>query len=167
MNIYTLLEGKLDEIALIQSLFKNNDYIGIYEKYSDVLERFLFVESLDEFNDFIEEQGDIQPETFLLELASNLNMCCSIGMYESNAPDLVLDYLKSTTQINADKYECDDVHEFLMSTLGEINRAICPEGMQYILLFDDTYCEGVFYIFYVSEKEALEEWLDTNIKRLI
>ena len=121
MNTYTLLEKKLDEMAFIQSLFINNDYIGIYEKYSDVLERFLFVESIDEFDDFIEEQGEIQPETFLLELASNKNLCCSIGMYENNTPDLVIDYLNSTSQIKITKYECDDVYEFLMSTLCEIN----------------------------------------------
>lgn len=99
MNIFTLLEGKLDEMAFVQSLIENNDYISIYEKYSDVLKEFLFVESFDEFNDFIEEQSDFVAESFLLALASKRNVCCSIGMYESDVPELLQQYLQNTSQI--------------------------------------------------------------------
>ncbi|MBR4084939.1 MAG: hypothetical protein IKK33_11735 [Lachnospiraceae bacterium] len=167
MDIFTLLEGKLDEIASVQSLLENNDYVSIYEKYDDVLKELLFVESLDEFNDFLEEQGDLETEAFLLALASKRNICCSIGMYESNVPELLLQYLQNTSQITINTNVCNDVYEFLVTTLSEMNQLNCKGDKRYMLLLDATYCEGVFYIFYVSGMEGLEEWSDTHIERIV
>lgn len=167
MDIFTLLEGKLDEMVSVQSLIENNDYISIYEKYGDVLKEFLFVESFDEFNDFIEEQSDLVAESFLLALASKKNVCCSIGMYESNVPELLQQYLQNTSQITMNNNICKDTHNFLVTTLSEINQLICSCDKKYILLFDDTYCEGVYYVFYISERGYMEDWTDKQIERLV
>ncbi len=167
MDIFTLLEGKLDEMASVQSLIENNDYISIYKKYGDVIKEFLFVESFDEFNDFIEEQSDLVAESFLLALASKRNVCCSIGMYESSVPELLQQYLQNTSQITINNSISNDTHNFLVTTLSEINQLICNDNKKYMLLFDDTYCEGVFYIFYISERGYREEWTDKKIERLV
>lgn len=162
MNVFELLQGQGLELSKIQQLFEEQDFDALYEEYADVISELLFLESKEEFEDFINEEGNLEIEPFLFAYASSINICLSIGMYEENVAELIRNY----TNIGMDVELSDDV-EAMTENIAKINKTINNSGKKYITFFDDTYCEGCYYIFKVEIGNADDNWDGEMVERLI
>ena len=162
MNVFELLQGQGLEISRIQQLFEVQDFDTLYEEYADVISELLFLEDKEEFEDFIAEEGLLEMESFLFAYAGCRKVCLSVGMYEANVAGLLQNY----TKIVSDVELSDDVEE-LTENIKKLNAAIYTTGKKYIVFFDDTYCEGCYYVFAVEAKLEDDNWEGQLVERLI
>ena len=167
MNVYSLLENRLEELTTIEKMIRNNEYEKLYETYKDVLNVLLFIESREEFFDFITEQEELEQESFLLALASSRKICSCIGMYEDNVEEILQQYFQICGQSDYDLAELNENMDLLVETINKINQSTEGSKNKYMVLLDDTYCEGCFYIFYVTNDESSEDWDDKMIQRVL
>ncbi len=162
MNVFELLQGQGLEISKLQQLFEAQDFDTLYEENADVIFELLFLEKKEEFDDFINEEGNLELEPFLFAYASSKNVCLSVGMYEENVAELIRNY----TKIDSDVELSDNVEE-LPEDIEKINKGIKNAGKRYIVFFDDTYCEGCYYIFEVEVGNADDSWNGQMVNRII
>lgn len=165
MNIYSILENRLEELPVVTEHISKNDYEKLYNKYSDVVEYLLFLETREEFFDFLNEQKEIKEESFLLALAYKKKLCCSFGIYEENIGLILQEYIQENSHICVEFNGLDDNIDLLVDSINKVN--VEDPLHKYIILLDDTYSEGCFYIFCVSTDESEEEWDSIYIKRLL
>lgn len=167
MNVYSLLENKLRELPRIRESIAKMEYLKLYEQYANVINNLLFLKTKKEFVDFINEQEEIEEESFLLALAYKKDLCCSFGMYEENIGIILQKYVWENSQIRVEFDEMNGNIDLLVDAINKVNISIESFLKKYIVLLDDTYCEGCFYIFYVTADESLEEWESIKIERLL
>ncbi|MGN6710503.1 hypothetical protein [Anaerocolumna jejuensis] len=167
MNLYNLLESKNLDISNIVKAFKGKKFDIIYNQYKDVVDELLFISSTDEFNDFINEQGELKEEPFLLEFAYRKGVCCNIGMYDENANKILSGYINKYSDIDVNlHYSYDDINH-LKGDIISINELIKNTNKKYLALLDDTYCEGCYYIFIIDEEIDDKQWESQVITRII
>lgn len=167
MNLYNLLESKNLDISNIVKAFKGKNFDIIYNQYKDVVDELLFISSTDEFNDFINEQGELKEEPFLLEFAYRKGVCCNIGMYDENANKILSGYINKYSDIDVNlHYSYDDINH-LKGDIISINELIKNTNKKYLALLDDTYCEGCYYIFIIDEEIDDKQWESQVITRII
>lgn len=167
MNVYSLLENKLVELPMIRECINRNMYEKLYEKYANVINDLLFLETKREFVDFINEQKELKEEPFLLALAYKKGLCCSFGMYEENIGIILQQYVQANSQINVEFDEVNENIDLLVDSIDKVNASIECSLKRYIILLDETYCEGCFYIFCVTAEESLKDWESIQIERLL
>ena len=140
MDILSLLEKQKLKIKDIIELINGKQFDVLYSKYQKVIEELLFITSKQEFDDFIKENECLEIKSFLLAYACYENICCSIGMYETDAGVTLRRYLNLDEKIVLhDNYENPDY----------------------------TYCEGVYYIFKIDIDSDNGTYVDQQIERII
>ena len=167
MNVYSLLENKLVELPMIRKCINRNMYEKLYEQYANVINDLLFLETKREFMNFISEQKELKEESFLLALAYKKGLCCSFGMYEENIGIILQQYLQTNSQICVEFDEMKWNIDLLVDYINKVNASVECSLKRYIILLDDTYCEGCIYIFCVTDDESLEDWESIQIERLL
>lgn len=165
MDIFSLLERQNLQIKTIIDLINRKQFSLLYNEYREVIEQLLFITSREEFDDFIEEQESLEIKPFLLAYASNEKACCAIGMYEKNA-DIAL---KQYANVDEKIVLCNDYEDpnCLIEDIKKINSVLANTGKKCIAFFDDTYCEGSYYIFKIDSESDNEIYTDQQIERLI
>lgn len=165
MDILSLLQSQNLEIKDIIDLINGKQFSLLYSRYQKVIEELLFITSEQEFDNFIEEGGCLELRSFLLAYASNKKVCCAIGIYEENADVTLRQYVNiGENVILHDNYESAD---YLVEDIKKINSVIANTKKKCIALFDDTYCEGVYYIFKIDIESDNGAYMDRQIERLI
>lgn len=167
MNVYSLLENKLGELPTVREYIVKNEYEKLYEQYADVINYLLFLETEKEFIDFINEEKEMKEESFLLALAFKKGLCCSFGMYEENIGIILQQYVQANSKISVEFDDMNENIDTLVDSINKLNASIESSFKKYIILLDDTYCEGCFYIFCVSTDESMEDWESVEIERLL
>ncbi|GLB29819.1 hypothetical protein LAD12857_17420 [Lacrimispora amygdalina] len=167
MNLYNLLESKNLDISNIVKTFKEKNFNYIYNQYKEAVDELLFISNTNEFDDFINEQGELKEEPFLLEFAYKKGVCCNIGMYDENANDILSDYINRHSNINVNLHYSYDEINHLKGDIININELIKNTNKRYLVLLDDTYCEGSYYIFIIDEKFDDKQWESHAIARII
>ena len=164
MNIFALLENKGLNTADVKGLLEEENYEALYDQCADVIKELLFLTDKEEFQDFLEEEGALEPEPFWFAYASHRKVCCSIGMYEENAADILAEY----TKLKADVKLCKNYEnaEDLVADIEKINTTVSDTGKLYIAFMDDTYCEGCYYIFAVDAEMVNERWDGECVERI-
>lgn len=169
MNIYNLLESKNLDIGDFVKAFKEQKFDTIYNQYKEVVDEVLFISSMDEFNDFVNNE-EVEEEPFLLAFAYQKGVCCNIGMYDENANKILSDYVNECSHVNVDlsdhSHSYDEI-KFLKKDIMNINQLIQNTNKKYIVLLDDVYCEGSYYIFMIDEESDDNQWKSQVIERII
>lgn len=159
--IHKLLQDKELDISNIQYLIKQKDFDALYDEYADVIEQLLFLQDKEEFEDFINEEGQVELEPFLFAYAACKKACLSIGMYEENVAEL----LRNFTEVGSDVELGNDAEE-LVENITHINEFLSNTGRKYIVFLDETYCEGCYYVFEVDGTYD-ETWDGQLVERIL
>lgn len=162
MDIYSLLENRLDELDKIRELFTNKEYEKLYKQYTEVINDLLYLQSEEEFYDFINNQTELVEEPFLLALSYKNNLCCGFGCYEDNIGCKLQEYIKITSNISVDVYDEIDQMMIVIDNINSINKT-----SKYIVIIDDTYSEGSYYIYHIPSNESNDEWESKYTRRLL
>ena len=167
MDVFSLLEGNNEDLLAIRSLLRDKNFEAIYDAYAQVISDLFFIDSKDEFDDLIHEEGEIEEGSFLLSVAAVRGQCCKFGLHEEGAGERLQHYVwEKSHRIEKFDYMDDDLETF-SDVIRQLNSKIKNTLKQYIVLFDDTYSEGSLYVFYVDERVALEEWESLHIERIV
>lgn len=161
MNICGLLQLKGFETSNIQKLFEIQDFDTLYDEYSDVIKQLLFLESKAEFEDFINEEGQVEMEPFLFAYATCQKACLGIGMYEEN----IIELLQNFAKVGSDVELSDDM-EKLVENMVRLNECLSNTGKKYIVFMDETYCEGCYYVFLIEAADE-DKWDGALVERIL
>lgn len=165
MDILSIIEKQNLKVNDIIELINGKQFDVLYNKYQKVIEDLLFITSKQEFDDFVADNECLEIKSFLLAYACNENICCSIGMYETNADVTLRRYLNLDKKVILhDNYEELD---YLVDDIKKINSVIADNNKKCIVFFDDTYCEGVYYIFKIDIDSDNGTYVDEQIERII
>ena len=85
-------------------------------------------------------------------------------MYEENIGTILQQYVQTNSQINVEFDEMNENIDLLVDSINKVNTSIECSLKRYIILLDDTYCEGCFYIFCVTPNESFEDWESIQIE---
>ena len=83
-----------EDMKKIRELASKEEYKAVYDQYAPVFQNMLFVQSLEEWMDFIRQEGALEEEPLKLYLSAWRGECLLLGCYEGEATQKVLDYLK-------------------------------------------------------------------------
>ena len=83
-----------EDVKNIQKLLSQGKYQAVYGQYAPVLQDMLFVQSFEEWLDFIQREGTLEEEPLRLYLSAWRGSCLLLGCYEGEAAPKVLGWLK-------------------------------------------------------------------------
>ena len=82
------------DVKAIQELLSKKEYQAVYGQYAPMLQDMLFVQSCEEWLDFIQQEGALEEEPLRLYLSAWRGSCLLLGCYEGEAAPKVLSWLK-------------------------------------------------------------------------
>lgn len=139
----------------IRTLFETERFSELYTIQADVINEILCIETQQEFEDFLAEEGGIDEEVFWLHYAAVHSESLSIGGYEEDVTQKVSGFLKqklpedlfSAIQKHLQNIyvDIDDVDN-LKEKVDLCNQCLENTGHSLRLDFDDTYYAGVYFL---------------------
>jgi len=144
-----------EDVKKIQTLLAQKDYRSVYDQYAPVLRDILFVQSMEEWLDFIQQEGSLEEEPLGLYLSAWRGECLLLGGYHGDATQAVLDCLKE--KIPAELWEKLDTLAPIIIDIDELNgtleKQIAPyqevlesAGFTVHIDFEDIYCAGAYFL---------------------
>lgn len=148
-----------NEKQSIHTLFETEHFSELYQTQADVINEMLSMETLQDFEDFLESEGGIDEDVFWLHYGAVHGKSLLIGGYEEDVTQKVSAYLKQKLAENlfsaveehlTNVYVDIDDEDNLKEKVGLCNQ--CLEKTDYLLRldFDDTYYVGVYFLSVVS-----------------
>lgn len=144
------------DVLDIWTLMGQSEFLEVYRRYGPVLEDMLFVSSEEEWLDFVEQQGpELDEHALRLHLAAWQDCCIELGCYEGDVTEKLLAFLeqelpdKIFTKLECPKVclDLDEPGQDLTAQLKPYRDQLNPWGCKLITFTDDTYCDGVDFIF--------------------
>lgn len=153
-----MLKDLLEDYDEIVALFNSHNNRLIYQKYRQVIDALVFVTSEDDFEDFIFETGDLEMDSFLLELAAQRDLCCSFSINDDFS--VLNEYIENNSGFvfNHSTGRVEDI----LKTANERE-----EQMRYVAFYDDRYSEGMYYIFHVKKESDFEICDGATVKQIV
>ena len=144
-----------EDVRKIQELLAKEDHQAIYSQYAPVLQEMLFVQSQEEWLDFIRQEGALEEEPLKLYLSAWRGESLLLGCYEGEATQKVLDYLKG--RIPDDLLErlnglapvvidIDELNGRLEKQIAPYREILDPIGFILHIGFEDIYCDGAYFL---------------------
>ena len=162
MDVNALLADVLDDYEKLNASFADNDVL--YRTYKDVIANLLFIDNRDDFIDFIAEQGSIEFKSFLLACAEEQEKCLAFGTFEIIEYDNINDFFGIS--INQISDQANDIDEMLCR-LKQYNDNTRDTEHRLIVLLDEAYGDGTYYIFDVDLDIYAEQWTDASVRRIL
>jgi len=140
----------------IKKLLEEKNYAQLYEVCPDVLNEMLAVESREEYEDFIEQEGEIDAEVFELFYGASIGESVMVDAFEGDVTAKVNKFFIQKLQNSISEmirrqilnwYVNIDEYENLQENVEWCNKLLMDLGYAITLKFDDTYCAGVYFIF--------------------
>ena len=143
------------DVKNIQKLLSQGKYQAVYDQYAPVLRDMLFVQSLEEWLDFIQREGTLEEEPLRLYLSAWRGSCLLLGCYEGEAAPKVLSWLKG--RISEELLEklsglppividVDELDGTLEKQLAPYQDLLTQAGFSFHIDFEDTYCAGAYFL---------------------
>ena len=144
-----------EDVKNIQELLSREEYQAVYDQYAPVLQDMLFIQSLEEWLDFIRQEGALEEEPMGLYLSAWRGECLLLSCYEGEATRKVLDWLKgripkelleklgSLAPIVIDIDELDGTLEKQIAPYQEV---LAQAGFLFHIDFEDIYCAGAYFL---------------------
>ena len=144
-----------EDVKNIQELLSKEQYQAVYDQYAPVLQDMLFIQSAEEWLDFIRQESTLEEEPLRLYLMAWRGERLLLGCYEGEATQKVLDYLKgripnelleklsSLAPIVIDMDELDGTLEKQIAPYQEI---LMQAGFSFHIDFEDVYCAGAYFL---------------------
>lgn len=154
-------EGKNEMQKSVQML-QSKDFTGFYNKNQSILRNILFVESIDEFLDFSNE-NTLDPECFCAAFLCAKGYGVQVGGYEDDLTRPLTEYFKAKgidnpkvfEIINGEKIytDCGD-HDNFKKSMTAINQVLASHGMRVIVFEDFVYCDCEYTVLVVDNALA-------------
>ena len=151
-----------DEMQGSVQMLQAKDFSGFYEKNQDIVRNILFLESVDEFLDFSNENS-LDTECFCAAFLCAKGHGIQVGGYEDDLTCPLTEFLGAKgiedprvfEIINNEKIytDCGDYDNFKKS-LTEINQVLAPCGMRVIVFEDFVYCDWEYTVLMVDSALA-------------
>ncbi len=154
-------------------LLQNKEYSAFYTANERIIRNILFLENLDEFLDFVNEEV-LDVECFCFAYLCEKQYGISLGIYEDDVRPTLTSFLNgkginlSELQILFDKEriytECDDMDNFKAS-ISAMNQILNHTGERLIVFEDSMYCDCEYSLFLVTEDlytDIVESWESDN-----
>ena len=144
-----------NEKQYIHNLFKTKDYIQLYKTQTKIIQKMLFIDNQQDFEDFLKYNCDIKEEVFWLYYSVLQKESLLVGGYEGEVSEKVETFLKQKLPSNL-FYNIKQCIQYLYVDLGtkdtiEEQIAACNQYLQntaysLLLYYDETYCAGAYFI---------------------
>ena len=144
-----------NEKRSIRMLFETEHFSELYRTQADVINEMLFIETQQEFEDFLADEGGIDEEVFWLYYGAVHSESLLIGGYEEDVTQKVSGFLKQKLPEDLFSAVLEHLQNVYVDIDGEDNMkekadlcSQCLENTGYSLRldFDDTYCAGAYYL---------------------
>ena len=167
MNASSLAELLLspeekNEMQNSVQMLQAKDFTGFYDKNQSIVGSILFMESVDEFLDFSNENS-LDWECFCAAFLCAKGYGLQVGGYEDDLTQPLTAFFKArgidcpevSEIIGSEKIytDCGDYDNFKES-LTAINEVLSPHGMRIIVLEDFVYCDCEYTVLIVDNALA-------------
>lgn len=144
-----------DEKKAIHALFESKSYTEIYKTYPQVVNEMLMIESMADFEDFIEMEGDLDESIFGLYFSVVKGESLLIGGYEGDVTERVSLFLKQKLPETA--FDCIKGHlsdwyvdlgtkDTIEEKTADCNRALKGTGYSIQAEYEEMYCAGACFL---------------------
>ena len=144
-----------EDVKNIQELLSRKEYQAVYDQYASVLQDMLFVQSSEEWLDFIQREGTLEEEPLRLYLSAWRGLCLLLGCYEGEATRKVLDWLKDRipgelleklSGLAPIVIDVDELGGTLEKQIAPYQEALTQAGFSVHIDFEDIYCAGAYFL---------------------
>lgn len=144
-----------EDVKNIQELLSKENYQAVYDQYSAMLQDMLFVQSIEEWMDFIRQEGTLEPEPLRFYLMAWRGECLLLGCYEGEVTRKVLDYLKSRipnelleklSNLAPIVIDVDELDGTLEKQIAPYQEILAQAGYPLHIDFEDIYCAGAYFL---------------------
>ena len=143
------------DVKNIQELLSKEEYQAVYDQYAPMLQDMLFVQSLEEWLDFIQQEGALEAKPLRLYLSAWRGLCLLLGCYEGDVTRKVLDYLKGRipdelleklSGLAPIVIDVDELNGALEKQIAPYQEILAPTGYAFHIDFEDIYCAGAYFL---------------------
>lgn len=143
------------DVKAIQELLSKKEYQAVYGQYAPMLQDMLFVQSFEEWQDFIQQEGGLEAEPLELYLSAWRGERLLLGCYEGDVTQKVLDYLRgqvpealleALSGLPPIVLDIDELDGALEKQLAPYQEAAAPFGAVFQTDFEDIYCAGAYFL---------------------
>ena len=167
MSVLSLAELLLspeekNEMQNSVQMLQAKDISGFYDKNQSIVCNILFIESVDEFLDFSNENS-LDIECFCAAFLCAKGYGIQVGGYEDDLTHSLTEFFKAKgiddpkvfEIINSEKIytDCNDYDNFKKS-LTAINQVLSPHGVRVIVVEDFVYCDCEYTVLIVDNALA-------------
>lgn len=167
MNILSLAEllvspEEKNEMQNSVQMLQEKDFSRFYDKNQDIVRNILFLESVDEFLDFSNDNS-LDIECFCAAFLCAKGYGIQIGGYEDDLTQILTEFFKNKgiddskvfEIINSEKIytDCSDYDNFKES-MTAINQVLAPHGVRVIVFEDFVYCDCEYTVLIVNNALA-------------
>ena len=139
----------------IQALFSQGEYQAVYHQYAAVLQEMLFVQSIEEWLDYVDQGGQLEEGPLELYLSAWRGLCLLLGCYEGEATRKVLDWLKDRipeelleklSGLAPIVIDIDELGGTLEKQIAPYQDVLTQAGFSVHIDFEDIYCAGAYFL---------------------
>ena len=135
------------DVKAIQELLSKKEYQAVYDQYAPMLQDMLFVQSFEEWLDFIQQEGALEEEPLRLYLSAWRGSCLLLGCYEGEAtPKVVRQLLEKLSGLPPIAIDVDELDGTLEKQLAPYQDLLTQAGFSFHIDFEDTYCAGAYFL---------------------
>lgn len=153
-----------NELRKSERMLWEKDLAGFYHENQSILRNILFIESLDEFLDFSDE-NTLDPECLSAAFLCAKGHGIQVGGYEDDLTQPLTEYFRAKGIDEPKVFEiidggrictdCGDQDNF-KDSLTAINQVLAPHGKRVIVFEDFVYCDCEYTVLVVDSALADE-----------
>ena len=144
-----------EDVKKIQELLSQKEYQAVYDQYAPMLQEMLFVQSSEEWMDFIQQEGALEEAPLKLYLSAWRGECLLLGCYQGDATQAVLDHLKDKLPAELGErlsdlppivIDIDEVNGTLEKQIIPYQNVLERTDFRLHVDFEDIYCAGAYFL---------------------
>ena len=144
-----------NEVEYIRAIFRDRNFSELYRTQSTVVNEMLMIDNPQDFEDFLSDENNIDETAFWLFYSAVHGESLLIGGYEEDVSEKITNFLKRKLPENVFSLIRDhlrnihvdiDAENNLEEIIGLCNRHLSDNDYSLCLDFDNTYCEGVYFL---------------------
>lgn len=143
------------DVKNIQELLSKEEHRAIYDQYAPMLQEMLFVQSFEEWQDFIQQEGTLEEKPLRLYLSAWQGLCLLLGCYEGEVTQKVLGWLKGRipdelleklSGLPPIVIDVDEMNGTLENQIAPYQKILSQGGVPLHIEFEDIYCVGAYFL---------------------
>ena len=143
------------DVKNIQELLSKEEHRAIYDQYAPMLQDMLFVQTSEEWLDFIQQEGTLEEKPLRLYLSAWQGLCLLLGCYEGEVTQKVLGWLKGRipdelleklSGLPPIVIDVDELNGALEKQIAPYQEILAPTGYSFHIDIEDIYCAGAYFL---------------------